>query len=189
MTLLCFPLENSPKRFLLGKKGKRNLVCIGINPNTANQEKLDPTSKNVAKIAKNQGYDGWFLMNLYPQRTAKATLLETQANSGLFQENLHFISDFLITNDFKIDTIWLAWGNAIDSKAHPYLKEAAYQLYQNLKKLSFTFVCINQNRSGHPTHPSPLALAQKFRMDFAKIKFVPFDFEQYILELVALKNR
>ena len=95
MKLLCFPIENSSNRFLLGKKGKRNLLCIGINPNSANQQKLDPTSKNVSRIAKNQGYDGWFLMNLYPKRTPKVALLETKVDRDLCKENLDFITDFL----------------------------------------------------------------------------------------------
>ncbi|WP_394747173.1 DUF1643 domain-containing protein [Spongiimicrobium salis] len=182
--LLCFPKEDAQKRLLLGKPGSQNLLCIGINPHTAHGKKLDPTSKNVAKIAQNHGYDGWFLMNLYPKRTAKVALLETRADLLLFQENLSYIQTFLEHNDFKIRTIWLAWGNGIASTEHPYLREAAEQLYLISTRLSFNFVSIGINHSGHPTHPSPQALAQKFRKDYTKIRLIPFDFNRYILDIV-----
>ena len=61
--LICLPQKDNEKRFVIGRKGKRNLLCVGINPNTADMDGLDPTSRNVEKIALNNGYDGWILVN------------------------------------------------------------------------------------------------------------------------------
>ena len=62
--ILCNPLEDSKKRFLLGKKGRSTLLAIALNPSTANENTLDPTSRNIEKIAAKSGCDGWWLVNL-----------------------------------------------------------------------------------------------------------------------------
>ena len=46
------------------------MMAIGLNPSKANEGKLDPTSRNIEKIANNNGCNGWWLVNLYPLRTA-----------------------------------------------------------------------------------------------------------------------
>lgn len=178
--IICIPPNNPSKRLLLGKKGRQNILCIGINPNTADSVHLDPTSRNVERIAQNNGYDGWFLVNLYPERTAKVALLETCPDQELFQENLIFIKKFILDPKFNIDTIWLAWGNDINSKKHSYLKKSAQLLFRSLSKIPLTFVVIGTNNSGHPTHPSPQAIAQKFRKEHHHLALTPFDFESYL---------
>ena len=50
--IICEPLNDSKKRFLLGKKGTSEMLAIGLNPSNANEKKLDPTSRNIEKIAK-----------------------------------------------------------------------------------------------------------------------------------------
>ena len=41
------PHTYQPYRFVLGRVGKHPLVCIGINPSTAQPGALDPTLKSV----------------------------------------------------------------------------------------------------------------------------------------------
>ena len=38
-------------RYVLGRVGKHPLVCIGINPSTAQPGALDPTLKSVERLA------------------------------------------------------------------------------------------------------------------------------------------
>lgn len=55
-------------RYTLGQSGKRPLLTIGLNPSTATQEKADPTVARVERIAKDKGFNGFVMLNLYPVR-------------------------------------------------------------------------------------------------------------------------
>ena len=43
------PHTYQPYRYVLGRVGRRPLVCIGINPSTAQPGALDPTLKSVER--------------------------------------------------------------------------------------------------------------------------------------------
>lgn len=177
--LICLPQKDNEKRFVIGRKGKRNLLCVGINPNTADMDGLDPTSRNVEKIALNNGYDGWILVNLYPKRTKNVSLLEIKMDNNLFWENLNLIKTIVRKNQFEFDKVWLAWGNDIDSFNQVYLKESAYHLFKMLAEFELDYLSAGTNNSGNPTHPSPQAIAQKFRDKSNDVKLVEFDFKDY----------
>lgn len=181
--LICLPKKDGDKRFVIGKPGKRNLLCVGINPNTADGQRLDPTSRNVEKIALNNGYDGWILVNLYPRRTKKVSFLEREPDKTLFGQNLKLIQSMVSKNQFGFDRVWLAWGNDIDSLNQPYLKESAYHLCTMLRELNLDFVSAGINISGHPTHPSPQAMAQKFGKKSQDIKLTSFDVKSYTVRI------
>ena len=53
-------------RYVLGRVGKHPLVCIGINPSTAQPGALDPTLKSVERLAAANGFDSWIMFNVYP---------------------------------------------------------------------------------------------------------------------------
>ena len=55
--IVCIPENDKYKRFLLRQHRTRELLAIGLNPSTANEHKLDPTSKNNKTIAQNYDYD------------------------------------------------------------------------------------------------------------------------------------
>jgi len=55
-------------RFVLGTVGKNLLVCIGVNPSTAEPDKLDNTLKSVARISEANGFDSCIMINVCPQR-------------------------------------------------------------------------------------------------------------------------
>ena len=57
--IICNPPDDNNKLFLLGKKGSIEMLAIGLNPSTANEDNLDPTSRNIQAIAQNNGCDGW----------------------------------------------------------------------------------------------------------------------------------
>lgn len=181
--VICFPEKDSRKRFVLGKPGERNLLCVGINPNTADGERLDPTSRNVEKIALNNGYDGWILVNLYPKRTKKVSFLEREPDKKLFWQNLKLIQSMVSKNQFGFDKVWLAWGNDIDVLHQPYLKESAHHLCTILQELNLDFVSAGTNNSGHPTHPSPQAMAQKFGKKSRDVKLTSFDVNSYVARI------
>ena len=51
------PHTYQPYRFVLGRVGRHPLVCIGINPSTAQPGALDPTLKSVERLAAANGFD------------------------------------------------------------------------------------------------------------------------------------
>jgi len=59
--------DDNSIRYALGTKGKKTLFCFGINPSTAEPNNLDNTLKKVQKIALNNGYDSWLMLNVYPK--------------------------------------------------------------------------------------------------------------------------
>ena len=65
---LYAPTTFLPYRYVLGKRCERPLVCIGINPSTADPMRLDPTLQSVERIAARGGFDGFMMMNVYAQR-------------------------------------------------------------------------------------------------------------------------
>lgn len=146
--IFCFPKENDDKRFIIGKTGKRNLLCIGVNPNTANSDSLDQTSQNVERIAQNNGFDGWILINLYPKRTKKVSLLDIYADDELLWENINTIRTFLTTTKLDLKTVWLAWGNDIEQR--DYLKESVVYFYRMLKQFNFDFVSAGKKQFRKP---------------------------------------
>ena len=129
---ICLPENDPDLRYLLAKKGKNNLLVVGLNPSTADAENLDPTSKNIDQVAEQNGYDGWLLVNLYPKRKSNPADLPLQEEKETFWYNLHLIKHLLDKDQFKIKDAWLAWGDGVDTLNRPYLKQAAGYLYKNL---------------------------------------------------------
>lgn len=59
--------DNS-SRFVLGIDGANPLVCLGLNPSTAEPGHLDPTVSRVQEAARRNGFDGFIMLNVYPKR-------------------------------------------------------------------------------------------------------------------------
>jgi len=167
----CKPLNDRNKRFLLGKQGKVELLAIGLNPSKANEEKLDPTSRNIEKIANNNGCDGWWLINLYPKRTSKPINLPKTPDSNLTHQNLIFIKNLLKDPKFKIIKILCCWGNHIDD--HLYLKLQAVKILDSIKEYNLSLYCIGNTNSGNPFHPAPMPV-NRFLGGIDQIKLIPY---------------
>ena len=56
---LYAPNFYSEYRYILGTRGKHPLICIGINPSTAQPGDLDNTLKSVERIALGNGFDSF----------------------------------------------------------------------------------------------------------------------------------
>ena len=73
------PHTYQPYRYVLGRVGRRPLVCIGINPSTAQPGALDPTLKSVERLANANGFDSWIMFNVYPQRATNPNDMDKNA--------------------------------------------------------------------------------------------------------------
>ena len=152
--ILCIPKNDTEKRFLLGKSGSSVLLAIGLNPSTANEEKLDPTSRNVQAIANNNGCDGWLLINLYPQRTSKPCNLPKKSMTALSDENINFIRGLIENPSNNFKKVLCCWGDHVEK--HTYLNNQAIEIMSVIEELNLSFQCIGVTKSGNPFHPSPM---------------------------------
>ena len=57
---LYVPNHYSEYRYILGTRGRKPLICMGINPSTAAPDALDPTLQSAQRIALSNGYDSFF---------------------------------------------------------------------------------------------------------------------------------
>ena len=84
---LYVPNTYSEYRYILGTRGQKPLICVGINPSTAAPDALDPTLQSAQRIALNNGYDSFLMFNVYAQRATRPDDMERVCNSALHEEN------------------------------------------------------------------------------------------------------
>lgn len=160
--------EDLNARFVLGEEGKNNLVVVGVNPSIATIDKLDPTAKRIKKYAETHGYDGWIIINLYPQIYTDVDKLDKEKKDELVKLNLEHIEDILKKEDI---TLVAAWGEAIEWKK--YLKDCFRDINTIAKKYNHQWNCIELTKYGHPCHP--LMRKKGFSLYKSNIKRIKID--------------
>ena len=75
-------------RYILGTRGERPLICIGVNPSTAEPDNLDNTLKSVERIARGNGYDSFVMFNVYAQRATRPEDMDRAMDERLHRENM-----------------------------------------------------------------------------------------------------
>ena len=154
-------------RYVLGTRGTRPLICIGINPSTAEPDNLDPTLKSVERIARANGYDSFIMFNVYAQRATRPADMEKQRNESLHRANMEAFDYILSLSDAP--AVWAAWGNIIEQRG--YLKDClADMIAIGEKHGAMWFTAGKRSVKGHPHHP--LYLKADSGLD-------PFDIAQY----------
>ena len=163
--------NDNSARYILGEAGKKPLVCVGINPSTAEPNNLDRTLTNVRRFSEINGYDGWLMLNVYPQRSTDPNGLHTELDEKLHSLNLNHIADYLSKYD-EVD-VWAAWGTLIGKRK--YLGDALRDIVEGLNGVGVRWVNIGKvSKNGHPHHP--LYLSHKSKVE-------PFDIDGYLREL------
>lgn len=147
-------------RFFLGNLGKRPLIVFGVNPSTASEEEDDPTIRKVKRLAKLkrlEGYDGWIMLNLYPQRTPDPEFLDTDPDKpkkGLdtynpaYQETNEAVVEEVLRR-FPDGLLIAAWGNNVD-KRH-YLKACCQHILSCTKRQ--WYIIDTPTKPRNPRHP------------------------------------
>lgn len=156
---------DNKNRYILGEKGNRPLVCIGVNPSTASPESLDNTVRQMKSRALALGYDSWIALNLYSQRATNPDKLHTSLHNPIHQASLQAIKKEIPPNCH----IWAAWGALIEKR--PYLKDCLKDIREILGSDCHWFTIGKRSKAGHPHHP--LYLAKNQPLD-------PFDIDSYI---------
>ena len=107
-------------RYILGTRGANPLICIGVNPSTAEPGNLDNTLKSVQRIAAFNGFDSFIMFNVYAQRATRPDDMDRVLNERLHRENIAAFRHVLSRVDVGCrPTRWVCAGKC--SKAgHPH---------------------------------------------------------------------
>lgn len=168
---LYAPNFYSEYRYILGSRGTNPLICIGINPSTAEPDNLDNTLKSVQRIAYGNGFDSFIMFNVYAQRATKPDDMELQCNLALHQENLEAFRYVLSISDKP--TVWAAWGAIIEKR--DYLFECVRDMVKVGQEYGASWQCAGAiSKKGHPHHPLYLRKDEKLK---------PFAVEDYLFAM------
>ena len=165
---LYAPNFYSEYRYILGTRGKNPLICIGINPSTAEPDNLDNTLKSVQRIAHGNGFDSFIMFNVYAQRATDPDAMERQCNLALHRENLKAFRYVLSISEKP--TVWAAWGSIIEKRG--YLSDCVRDMVAVGQEYGANWCCAGTiSKKGHPHHPLYLRKDEKIK---------PFDIEEYL---------
>ena len=148
---LYAPTTFLPYRYVLGVRGDRPLICIGINPSTADPSRLDPTLQSVERIARGNGFDGFMMMNVYPQRATVPTDLDAVCNPVLRGENIEAFR-YVLSLCGGTPIVWAGWGTLIEKR--PYLYDCLRDMIAVGREYGVRWVTAGKrSKAGHPHHP------------------------------------
>ena len=162
-------------RYILGTRGLNPLICIGINPSTAEPGALDNTLKSVARIAAGNGFDSWIMFNVYAQRATRPDDMDRERNEHLHRENMKAFAYILsrAAENGISPAIWAAWGTIIEKR--PYLPDCVREMVRLGQQYGGHWLCAGKcSAKGHPHHPLYLRKDEVTRA---------FDIEEYLKSL------
>lgn len=163
---LYVPDFYSEYRYILGTRGNHPLICIGINPSTAEPDNLDNTLKSVERIAHGNGFDSFIMFNVYAQRATRPGDMEKTCNLFLHSENMKAFEYILSLSD-EPPSVWAAWGSIIEERS--YLPACVADMVDiGIKYGAKWFSAGTKSKKGHPHHP--LYLKKDSKLDTFDIK-------------------
>lgn len=165
---LYVPNTYSEYRYILGTRGVKPLICVGINPSTAAPDALDPTLQSAQRVALSNGYDSFLMFNVYAQRATRPDDMEPAPNLELHRENKAAFAYLLSRTPSP--SVWAAWGNIIEKR--PYLFDCMRDFAALGRQAGARWFAAGPLlKSGHPHHPLYL------RRD---TPLLPFDIDSYL---------
>lgn len=148
---LYIPDFYSEYRYILGTRGKKPLITIGINPSTAEPDNLDNTLKSVERIASGNGFDSFIMFNVYAQRATNPDDMDWVFNTALHEENMKAFH-YVLENSGENPTVWAAWGTIVEKR--DYLKTCLADMVKIGEEFSARWVSAGKRSvKGHPHHP------------------------------------
>jgi hypothetical protein len=116
------------------------LLCIGLNPSTADAQQDDPTIRRCIDFAKRWGYGALCMVNLFAYRSSDPRALYAVA-FPVGPDNDTYIE--LLSRD--ADCILAAWGH------HGSYRQRGTQVATYLSERPL--MCFGLNKDGTPKHP------------------------------------
>ena len=117
---------------------KAKVMFIGLNPSTANADKNDNTITKVIKVARNNGFGGMYMLNLFaiisPYPEILTTNIDRQGENDAYLKKYFELSDAIVC----------CWGN---------FKEARKRANEVRIMTNRSLLCFTQNKNFTPKHP------------------------------------
>ena len=149
---LYVPNFYSEYRYILGTRGEKPLICIGINPSTAAPDDLDNTLKSVERVALHNGYDSFIMFNVYAQRATNPDDMEPACNPALHRENMEAFDYVLSLDKAGAPAVWAAWGTIIEKR--DYLPDCVRDMIRiGEARNAVWYSAGKRSKKGHPHHP------------------------------------
>lgn len=114
------------------------VMFIGLNPSTANETEDDATIRRVMRFARDWGYGGCVMVNLFPYVSTDPAKLIECGKEELYRNRwcLFFVAQ-------QCEEIIFAWGNF----------NAAIEGGNEVAKMFPHGKCLKKNKNGSPIHP------------------------------------
>ena len=139
-------------RYILGTRGEKPLICLGVNPSTAAPDDLDNTLKSVERIAHFNGYDSFLMFNVYAQRATRPRDMDEECNAALHRENLAAFRYALAASGSAVPAVWAAWGSIIELRS--YLPRCVEDMIAAGEEYGAVWYTAGpRSKKGHPHHP------------------------------------
>ena len=122
------------------ERSKGVAMFIGLNPSTADEIKNDPTVTRCINYAKQWGYGGMIMSNIFAYRATDPKVMKT-AKDPIGPDT----DQWLFKSAEISDLIVAAWGN------HGGFMDRGKNVFQLFKGIDLH--CLAMNKTGHPKHP------------------------------------
>lgn len=114
------------------------IMVIGLNPSTANHETDDPTIQSVTRLAKFNGYGGFYMTNCW-------SYISTDPDELVIDSSMSGNIRMLYEISKSCKDVLFAWGN------FDIVKKMRKD--QELIGMFPDALCITKNKNGSPGHP------------------------------------
>lgn len=152
--------EDKKYRYVLWRKWKSHLptvAYIGLNPSTANEKENDNTIKKLIKITDNNGYGGFYMLNLFGIISSEPEILLNHPDPlGDNDDHLKRILQ-------EVYTVVACWGCFKEA----YSTGRAQKMLEMLKlwktlSIGNGLYCLAKTKHGNPKHPLYCRDTQEF---------------------------
>ena len=118
----------------------RLILWIGLNPSTADESQLDPTLTRIAAFSKREGFDGFWMANLFAARTPHPKVMMAAPDPVGPATDAELLR--AAAGCEQIVAAWGVGGEFQDRGAAVARLFAGKNLW-----------CLGQTLAGHPRHP------------------------------------
>lgn len=117
------------------------VAYIGLNPSKADEGRNDNTIKKLVKITKNNGYGGFYMLNLFG-------IISTEPGILLYHHNpLGMNDEYLKATIEMVDKVVCCWGSFEEAYKKGRAQEVTAMVPEEKR------YCIRLSSKGRPWHP------------------------------------
>jgi hypothetical protein len=120
-----------------------------MNPSHAREDQSDKTMNRLIQASQENGYAGWIMLNLYPERSPKPSAL-SPFDPALSSANKEAIARVLTR--YQTTEVLGAWGNLTNATLRTARIDVLTMLAASGVRV-FTLDLLT--KEGNPRHPSP----------------------------------